>query len=250
MTQFLKKNAKLIYLIFGVFSFLFIILACLYMTPYNRIAIDYNPDFETTGEVKKLLGLFTFSAGTKTDYGYLYALMYDTNKSLQLGNNLVLYLGVVSLVMLAVMLICANASRKKYYISNLVSGVVCPSVSIIMSIIAIVTSVIALGQINSDLEMINWGALSNADLYTQAVEWFNAGDTSHFIISTTPLIIYIVIMILFALASAALIAYNVFRYLDTQKQLRASKDEEEVEKPLTDVLEAEVSQEKVVDANV
>lgn len=250
MTQFLKKNAKLIYLIFGVFSFLFIILSCIYMTPYNKIAIDYNADFETTGEVKKLLGIFNFTAGTKTDYGYLYTLMYDTNKTLQFGNNMVLYLGVVSLAMLGIMLICANASRKKYYISNLISGIVCPAVSIIVGIVAIVASASALGSLNSDLEMINWGALSNADMYKDAVQWYKAGDTSHFIISTTPIIIYIVIMVLFVLTSAALIAYNVFRYLDTKKQLLASKNEEEAEKPLDEPVDAEVFQEKVVDANV
>lgn len=251
MTQFLKKNAKLFYILFAVFSFVFIILSCVFMTTYNRIAVDYTEDFLITGRPTILTGMSTFCRKTGMQYDVLYGTMFDVNSDLQVANNMMLYLGAVSLVMVAIMLICANASRKKYYISNLVSGVVCPSVCIIMGIITIVFIIICVGDINANYEVLNWGSLANGDYYNRAAEQFKANDTSGFTVSATPLIIYIVIIALFIIASGAMIAYAVYRYLDTRKELLVSEDESDVSIDQTseDTTNVEISSERMVDVN-
>lgn len=241
MTQFLKKNAKLFYILFAVFSFVFILIACFFMTNYNRIAIEYTQDFLITGKPTILTGLNTFCKKTGFAYADLYGLMFDVNANLQLANNVVLYLGVVSLVMVAIMFICANATRKKYYISNLVSGIVCPSVCIIMGIVAIAFMAICVGDINANYETLNWASLGNSDNYNEAANMFLNGDTSAFYVNSTPLLIFIVIVVLFIVASGALIAYNVFRYLDTKKELTLKSVES------NDTLEQ--SSERMVEAN-
>ncbi|MDE5566658.1 MAG: hypothetical protein K2I77_06695, partial [Anaeroplasmataceae bacterium] len=163
-------------------------------------------------------------------------------------------LSVVSLVMVAIMVICANTSRKKYYISNLVSGVACPIVIIIMGIVTIAFIAIATGHISNDTN--NWlglGSMANDEKYRQAVDLYLAGNSAEAALSTTPLIVYMLLIGIFMVASGALIAYNVFRYLDTQKQLRAeAEDDSTCDDEQEVVLEEaeEVSLEKVVDANV
>lgn len=242
MSQFLKKNAKLFYILFAVFSGLLIILACAYMTPYTTITVKFNQKFldglipAVTADnpnlntfCKRAYTYFvtdagqTFSSGTEL-FQYLYNLMYSVDQQIQRANDLVLYLGIVSLVMVAIMMICANHSRKKFYISNLVSGVVCPAVSIVFGIITLIANFGCIAPLNANFNSLNWGSLANQQLtYTDAQEWIKVGDTSHFDLSSVWFVVYGIIIILFIVSCGALLAYNVYRYLDTKKQLAAEK---------------------------
>lgn len=232
MAQFLKKHAKLFYLIFGVFGFFFIVASCFYITPYNDTALNYNQEF-LDGVVTSVrtgnenLVLFC----QKTDYKFndMYNVLYNFNQELQLANNLYLMVGVVSLVMLVIMAICSNLSRKKYYISNLVSGVVCPGVSIILVIVALVFNFLPMGTLSKNYDMINWGALGNQVSWEKAANQYAATprDTSSFTINSVPLIIFGIFLILFIIVCGLLIAYNVYRYLATKRELAQERVVEE-----------------------
>ncbi len=222
MTQFLKNHAKIIYIIFGIFSFFFIVAACFYITQYNNTAVVYDMDVLTGDKQAYSAGnpdLNTFCIETNLGFVDVYQALFQFNRQLQKGNNMYLALGVVSLVMLACMLICSNHSRKKFYISNLISGVVCPSVSIIVAIVALVLNFAPLSKLSQNYDLINWGALGNTSDRKKAVEWYLAGDTSHFSIDSTSLVVFGIFIILFIVVCGLLIAYNVYRYLLTQKEL-------------------------------
>ena len=147
--------------------------------------------------------------------------MFDFNQTLQRTNNLLFYLGMFSLTMVAIMLICANASRKKYYISNLVSGVVCPLATIIFTVFVILSILNSMSFLGEHYEALNWGATASRVVDTnQVIEWFTNKDTSHFQINNDTLITYTVILGAFIICNGLLITYNVFRYLDTRKQLK------------------------------
>ena len=227
MSQFLKKNAKLFYILFAVFSFLFVILACVYITPYYTIAVKFNSDF-LSGELqavasdnlylntwrKKSFTYFVGDAGQTFSSGsdffvYMFNMMYDYDQQIQAANNLVLNLGVVSLVMVAIMMICSNHSRKKFYISNLVSG-----------IITLVANLSCIAPLNANYITYNWGSLANQQFtYTEAQTWIANGDTSHFSLTPMWFVVYGVIIILLIIAAGALLAYNVYRYKLTKKEL-------------------------------
>ena len=223
MTQFLKKHAKLFYLIFGVFGFLFVVIACFYITPYSDTAVNYNSDI-LSGKVTSIttgneyLALFCRHTSAYS-FDSLYQILYSFNKQVQAANNMILTLGVVSLVMLAIMAVCANLTRKKYYISNLVSGVVCPAITIIVAIVTLVYNFLPLGKLAENYDALNWGALANDINYEKVEEQFRLADKSSFAINSTPLIIYGVIIIIFIVISALLLAYNVYRYLLTKHEL-------------------------------
>ncbi|MCM1130494.1 MAG: hypothetical protein NC310_02555 [Roseburia sp.] len=232
MAQFLKKHAKLFYLIFGVFGFFFIVAACFFVTPYNDTAVNYNQevlDGLVTSIKTQNENLVLFCNRTNISFDSLYQTLYNFNNELQLANNMFMMVGVVALVMLVIMAICSNLSRKKYYISNLVSGVACPAVSIIMSIVALVFVFLPIGTLSKNYDMINWGALGNQVAFESAVTQYMASprDTSAFKINSTPLIIFGVILIVFIVVCGLLIAYNVYRYLATQKELAQGKVVEE-----------------------
>ena len=246
MSQFLKKNAKLFNILFLVFGFLFIVLACVFMTPYYQITVKFDNDF-LTGEIPSLVGananLNTFCKGTysffvtdggqtfaggayKPFYDYMYNLMFDCDQLLQAANDMVLSLAVVILVMGAIMMICSNHSRKKFYISNLVSGVACPAIAIIVAVITLVLTLRCVPFIQANFNSINWGALGNSpskEISDAAIELCRAGDTSQFLISTKWLIIYSVFYVVFIVAAVLLMIYNISRYMDTKKQLAAEE---------------------------
>lgn len=243
MSQSLKKNAKIFYLLFAVFSGLFLILACAYITPYFDITVKFTDKF-LNGDIPAVVTgnnyLDNFCKGTldqfnekysmgfakSSDYfNYLFNVMYDFDQQLQNVNNMILTLGCVSLVMVAIMFICSNHSRKKYYISNLISGVVCPAVIIGFAAFVLVLNVLCIVELNSNLELYNWCALANSQAtYKEAQTWFINGDTSHFHISSLPLIIYSVIIVLFIVCAALLLVYNVLRYKDTQRELKLAEE--------------------------
>ncbi len=222
MTQFLKKHAKLFYLIFGIFGFAFIIIACFYITPYNNTAVNYNSEV-LSGEIQSIQKgneyLALFCVDTGTSFSGLYQTMFKFNRSLQTANNMILYLGVVSLVMLAIMFVCANVTRKKYYISNLVSGVVCPAITIIFAIVALIFNFLPLSSLSKNYDDLNWGALANQISYENTVKLWENKDTSQFMLNSIPLIVYGIVIIIFILVTGMLLAYNVYRYMLTKKEL-------------------------------
>ena len=236
MTQFLKNHAKLISILVAAFSFLFVILACFYIMPYNDTALNFDLEIKkglkesmTTGNEYLAAFFLGTEAGPKgpitARFSDLYQTLYQFNVSLQTANNLVLYTGVVGLVMLCVMFFCANASRKKYYRSNLISGIVCPAISIVVAVVALVMNFLPMITLSdsSKYNIINWGALGNRVSYENAIALYNAGDTSQFVINSTPLIIYGVCIILFIVVWALMIVYHVWRYKLTQKELNVTE---------------------------
>lgn len=271
MSQFLKKRAKLIYLLMFAISLFIFVSSTVYITAYNDTAVDYtqevkeNPnatsvegnvyllsfiktlrDINVKDKVKE--ASFNFNYGSfvsgheyKENYqnrydnfNIAYRSMYDFNQKLQTANNSLFYLGLFALIMVAVMCICANASRRKYYISNLVSGVVCPAATIAFSAVTLFHNINAISFLSKYWELINWGALGNQNIpqetftlsngkeytTTPVVKWFIEGDKSHFCLSYDSLIIYTVFLGVFIVCNGLLIAYNVFRYLDTKKELQ------------------------------
>ena len=197
---------------------------------FNFTYGSFEPN-QTSLESQDEFGIVTIER--YSNYKILYRVMFDFNQKLQVTNNSIFYLGMFSLAMLAVMLICANASRRKYYISNLVSGVVCPSATIVFAGLTLFQNISAMLFLNKYWDMLNWGNLGNQNLkyieyelngktYTvnPAVKWFIEGDKSHFELNYNSLIIYSIILGLFIICNGLLIAYNVFRYLDTKKQLK------------------------------
>lgn len=224
MTQFLKNNAKILYITLGILGFLVVVFACVFITPYTQAAVNYNSDVlngirdYTTIKNENLL-MFCSDSRVAFKFSEIYPILFQFDRKLQAANNMYLYMGVVTLIMLAIMLICSNMSRKKYYISNLVSGIVCPAVVIIMGIVSIVTSIAPLTYLSEHFDTINWGALGNVTNYAHAADLYANGDKSEFIISNTAIVLFCVLIAVVIVVAALLIAYTVYRYKLTQKEI-------------------------------
>lgn len=262
MTQFLKKNAKLFYIILFVFSLFILISTAFYITEYSGVSVDYKTDIITGEEIYIKEGnkdLLSFLSGIKilgskfdltykdyaenltnkrnydAPFAISYRCAYEFDLELQKVNNSLLSLGLFSLAMVAVMFICANASRKKYYISNLVSGIICPIATIAFTVVVLIQNLNALSFYNSHSELLNWVQLANKNNYVdveqglihQASIWYANNDFSHFELSNFTLMAFTVIFIVFIVYNGLLIAYSVYRYLDTRKELSLERSGDE-----------------------
>lgn len=123
-------------------------------------------------------------------------------------NNLIFYTGCLMLVLTAICGITGCFSRRKYYISNLVSGVVTGGIGIVLSIITIIMSSSLMSKLNyvkKDIDL--YYEISNA---TGAAVSFPEFTSSNCLIG-------IIIPVIFIILCGGLIAYTILKYKDSNK---------------------------------
>lgn len=149
-----NKNAKLIHVVYAVLIFLILILTVAYMTQYKNLFLFYSDSFgfsqNTTNinnntdwkgfiqnvdnneivRLREMLGL------TNIKSAFVDSCNVIRNQYVKLNdvNQLLLYLTVISAICLSLLFICSNHSRRIYYHSNLVSGIVFPTIIIIFAL--------------------------------------------------------------------------------------------------------------------
>lgn len=134
---------------------------------------------------------------------------------IQSANNLLFFTGIGTLALFAVCCICGSFSRKKYYISNLVSGVITGTFAIIMSILVIVKCASIYGQFSLITADVNNYLQCNSLLGSAGVSSTINGNNCF---------IGIITGVIFILLSAGFIAYNVYRFLYTKKVNSQAKE--------------------------
>ena len=210
MKNFLSKKAKLIYLLCGVFSLLTLILSLGFMTQYRYLRVNYMIETNrATGEQRIVIGstatlngddqrpLFDFvnqlGSGIYDDLESYKAhpeleefqtqymdgtvlkeeakmQVLNYKKSLDNYNNMIVIFSVLSLVMFALMFVFGNNSRRIYYKSNLIAGIVLPGVIVVLNLVLIISSFSLMNELAQNYTYYNLiSVLQNPDnrIYTQ-----------------------------------------------------------------------------------
>ena len=143
MKSFLTKNAKLIYFIYGVLLAAVLISALFFMTQYRYIRVNYDLKwgevlFSETSSMNKTNQTYLYDffynnnvGGYTGDFNKYARIVFDFKNSLDAFNDLIVTFSIIGLICFAGLLICANHSRKVYYKSNLILGIVFPLVVIV-----------------------------------------------------------------------------------------------------------------------
>lgn len=170
---------------------------------------------ETFGSVNNVIGGLIFpttvtNAATVTFASNAEGVEYYRNLwfSIQNVNNLIFYTGCVMLILTAICGITGCFSRKKYYISNLVSGVVTGGVGIILSIVTIIMSSGLMSKLNyvkKDVDL--YYEISNATNVSVSFPEFTSSNC----------LIGIIIPVIFIILCGGLIAYTILKYKDSNK---------------------------------
>lgn len=265
MKDFLSKNAKLIYLLCGVLSFLTLVLSLAFMTQYRYLRLNYVLTVNAaTGEEKTVIGpqgtlngadqqaLFDFfnqlGAGFYDDFDNykdhpelkeikenpaimdqtegklteeIKTQIFNYRKRLDSYNSMIVIFSAVSLVAFALIFVFSNHSRKIYYKSNLVAGIVLPGIIIVFNLVLIIMSIGLASELQANYNVYNLvSVLQNPQnkIYTQmalsdATNNANLGKIlAGFDCNTLTFVLFDLLFGFVIIYNAFLIAYAVLKY--------------------------------------
>lgn len=147
---------------------------------------------------------------------------YDFWMNLQSANNSIFYLSIIGLVSIAVACIAGNFSRRKYYISNLVCGLIYPITTIIGSIIAFVKLVVLkaeFGTCTDDFQVYYDAQIAKQEKYDLSTDGITkiSGDSIAF---------YYVILVIAIVCACAFAYITIHKFLKTYPNFNKDKDVE------------------------
>lgn len=244
------KNAKPILFAFGILAFLVIIVSFLYMNQYTNMWFYASPttgisadDYSGTGQATNSI-MNTYFGYTTVDGGplvnlkdfinyfnlenvlsnsdadkaveYVGNICMSAYRQLNSVNDLILYLGLISLVLFAVMLIFGNSSRRIYYKSNLIVGIVCPLIAIVFAIVVVVKNSMLISVINGeDSEIYNMVDYIT-EMRTRSVSLKTAISSGN--INSLTIILVDVFLVVFICYSVFIIVYSYLRYKNCKEE--------------------------------
>lgn len=244
--EFLTKKSKLIHIIFGVICFTLLLSAILYMTQYANIRVLTK---QSTDGVISLNGSMRTDDTTKEQYfngdgenvnitnfwrthkelGDVQEKMwltYEYNKSLNQFNQLIVTFAVISLVLFAVMMIVGNQSRKVYYKSNLIVGIVAPACVAVFAIVLLAMNCSLMSRFNENYELFNYISLLMND--TGDIVGIEVSKMSNleevkalFNCNTLTFTLYNVYFALILVSALSMIGYAVYRYITSTEKRNA-----------------------------
>lgn len=147
---------------------------------------------------------------------------YDLWKDLQSANNSIFYLSIIGFVSIAVACIAGNFSRRKFYISNLVCGLIYPIVTIVCSIIALVKMVALSGEFASCTEDFQ----TYYELQIAKQQKYNLSTDGITKISGDSIIYYYVILVIAIVCACAFAYFTIRKFLKTYPRLQNKNDME------------------------
>lgn len=159
------------------------------------------------------------------DSGQTNLYYYDFWKNVQSANNAVFYTSILGFVGIAIACIAGNFSRRKYYISNLVCGLIYPVVTVVAGIVSFIKLGIVSGNFAKsvdDFELDYQNRIATQQKYDLSTDGITKITGNHVTLY------YIIIVI--ALISAALFAtMTIKKFISSRKQLKAQNNEIESE---------------------
>lgn len=247
MLNFLKNKAKFIFIIYLIVLFCTLLFGTFYSTQYSNIHFAYSFTGDTveinsssrfselgksnsdvwnyfsnaTDKIEELDSLYGRTnresnfenSGKKFD-------IYNFQISLSSFNSKIILFTFISIICVAILFVFGNHSRKVYYKSNLIIGILIPCVIIAFSIVLFVgnSNVMSLFSANELLFRVV-GVFMDSNTGTQVARQYrtdhqallNASSS----INNTSFIILDVLLIVVVLYSILVIVYTIFRYKES-----------------------------------
>lgn len=251
MANFFKNKAKIVLFIYAILIAAFIIYALAFMTMYSNIHVMYRVN-STTGAITFPSLMTTQMKSTKVSnyFAQVYftnanalpegltkgsfvanyaQTVYDYNIALNNFNDFLIVVGIVSLVALAFLFIFSNNSRRIYYSSNVVVGVIAPLVVIVMSLIAMIMSFGVMGEFTNNETLYKTVSIlyDSKNQSMSASNILNNMPADEFLAQASS--VNITGMLVAMLLSIVLIGYSVFVIIFTFiKYKRTEKERKEI----------------------
>ena len=243
--KFLTNHSKIIYYIFGIIVAVTLLLGLFYATAYADVHVYYNPGPDGTVLFGASAGgpvtgstnnaLYSFFSSTKqtsnADFVALYGTsfephaqkVFDFQVLLSKTNTNYIIFELVSLICFALLLVLANHSRRVYYKSNLIGGVLLPLIILTLNVVLLVSNLNVMGVFNQNEELFNMTAVlqrSSTSIYASQQDY--SYIKTQFDVTSLSFTLYSVLFILVIIVSVFMAIYAVLKYKAT------AKDREEI----------------------
>lgn len=226
-----KNKTKIIFMAFGMLMFAVLLFSVAYMTNFAHIRVIYsraggvlqiNPEsVNDDGMTNQTLYNFLVNhAPVKENWETFKMTIYNFHFGMSDLNTFIMITALVGIVCFAALLICSNHSRRVYYKSNLVCGILAPLTTIIFTVICLVKNLSLMSVFNKNIENFNCVAMiQNPLTYTDSMNAINDGNIS-FVTDAKPCnsLTFILFTILFAIViiySVVVMVASVKKYKDT-----------------------------------
>lgn len=239
--KFLTNHSKFIYLTFGIIIAVALLLGLFYSTAYADVHVYYtysdgvqfgkSAQGPITGTSNQYLYDFfanqgedaAFVAKYGTSFEPFAKTVYDFQVKLSSFNTTIITFELIGLVCFALLLILANHSRRVYYKSNLIGGVLLPLVVVVLNVVLLVQNLGVGSAFNENTELFNMVAVLQNDKTNIVASQQNfAYLKDHFSVTSTSITLYMVLFIVVIVVSLFMAIYAVLKYKAT------AKDREEI----------------------
>lgn len=229
MKKFIANHSKIFFIIFLVLGFLILISALFYATEYTNVHIfyqivngkvDFSKDYGND-TIKSFTNQFLYNGFDKAHTpmtNEMAMTIYDFQKALASVNSFIVISSIIIMLCAGALFLFSNHNRRVYYMSNLIVGIVAPSISIILCIVMMVRNFLLMGQFNANYQLFNRTAVLQ-NMYKQVTA--SQSDSmleDLYECSNTTFIIFTVIFIIMLAYSAFMIVYSVLKYKNTTER--------------------------------
>lgn len=234
MFKFLTNHSKVFYIVFGALIGAVIVAGCFYMTNYANLHLFYSLNANgakvaSSGDAHPMgysnYFLFQFFAdgkatGYNSDFGATYAnTVLDFQNGMNSFNTLIISLEFVSLICFALLLVLANHSRRIFYTSNLVGGIVLPLTIIILNVVLMINNLGLMGKFTENQELFNLVSVLqdpkiNADVYQHDFAYAKG----FFSCNSITFILFTVLFVIVIVYSALILLQTILKYKATAEE--------------------------------
>lgn len=146
-------------------------------------------------------------------------LIFDFQESMSAYNDLIITFGIVGICTFALLLVFANHSRRIYYKSNLVAGIILPLVTVVFSIVMIVKCLDLMAVFNDNYELFNAvSVLQDPSHSALAYQKDFSYVQSLYSCNSTTFIVFTVLFIVIIIYSLFMSFYAFLKYNATKEE--------------------------------
>lgn len=205
MANILKKSAKPLTFFLIALSLIFIFLACIFSDNYRYLATNYvNGVFVASERAKQLF------PNVLSTINPSWIIVDNFYWSIQSINDDILNISVVTALVFVTLMIFSSQSRNKYYVSNLIVGIIGPAITLIFAIYIFQKVSIQISYFNDNQFILNSVSLLNQISFGGYVALED--PTLSFNVNAVTLILTNVLMIILILWSVLYMVFTVLKY--------------------------------------
>lgn len=244
--NFLTKNSKFFYLIYGILIGLTIILGVIFASQYYDVRVTFTGSGETLKIINTTsdsLGYDNFyvfkyfaagatngltsATGFAPDYDNYKMIVYDFQTNLSSLNNMIILFSVFGLIAFALLLVLSNHNRNIYYKSNLIGGILLPLIVVVLFVVLLVKNLSVMKQFDDNVVLFNIVAKL---MGTNRIDYsdYNYSELSNFFdINNLTFILFTILFVIVIAYSLFMAVYAYLKYKGTS-EMRAEVEKKAV----------------------